>query len=216
MTNGYCDLADGRLYFEDTSAEDGRETLVLNHAAFLDSRMWDAQWDAFAERYRVIRYDMRGYGKSDPVIGPRTRRDDVYRLLAHLGVERAHVLGCSMGGEIGLDIVLERPELVASLIVVNSTPSGFEMQGVPPRYVLEMVEAMQRGDVERASELQMRIWVDGPRREPTQVNAAVRARATEMNRIFVKNNTWMIADVQPGNPLNPPAATRLVQQKHNF
>jgi pimeloyl-ACP methyl ester carboxylesterase len=211
MTKGFCQLGDGQLYFEDKGADSSRETLILNHAAFLDSRMWDAQSEAFAERYRVIRYDMRGFGKSDPVTGPRTRREDVYRLLAHLGVTRAHVLGCSMGGEIALDMALERPEMVASLIVVNSTPSGFELQGPPPRYVLEMIEAMQRGDDERASELQLRIWVDGPHRAPEQVEPSVRARAAEMNRIFVRNKTFPIADMQPHNPLNPPAAKRLDQ-----
>src|SRR6266567_1257955 len=65
---GYVDLDDGKLYYE--MAGDG-DTLVLGHAGFVDSRMWDAQWDAFTQKYRVIRFDMRGYGKSDPAHGPR-------------------------------------------------------------------------------------------------------------------------------------------------
>jgi pimeloyl-ACP methyl ester carboxylesterase len=56
---GYVDLDDGKLYYE--MAGDG-DILVLGHAGFVDSRMWDA----FTQRYRVIRYDMRGFGKSDP------------------------------------------------------------------------------------------------------------------------------------------------------
>jgi 3-oxoadipate enol-lactonase len=56
-TTRYVDLHDGKLYYE--MAGDG-DTLVLGHAGFVDSRMWDAQWDAFTQKYRVIRFDMRG------------------------------------------------------------------------------------------------------------------------------------------------------------
>src|SRR5579859_2980612 len=101
---GYAQLNDGKLYYE--MAGEG-ETLVLGHAGFVDRGMWDAQWEAFAAKYRVIRYDMRGYGKSDPVTGPRTRRDDLRQLLKYLQVERTILLGCSMGGEIMLDFMLE-------------------------------------------------------------------------------------------------------------
>ena len=92
-TTGYVDLDDGELYYE--MADDG-DTLVLGHAGFVDSRMWDAQWDAFTQKYRVIRFDMRGYGKSDSAAGPRTRRNDLFQLLDHLHVERAALLGCSL------------------------------------------------------------------------------------------------------------------------
>jgi pimeloyl-ACP methyl ester carboxylesterase len=209
MTTGYLDLGDGKLYYEVSDGGDQQETLVLSHAAFLDSRMWDDQWDVFAGRYQVIRYDMRGYGKSDPASGPRTRRHDLYRLLQHLNIARAHLLGCSMGGEMVIDLALEHPELAESLIVVNSTPSGFELQGEPPPVLLEMFAAMQQGDIERTSELQLRIWVDGPHRQPDEVDRQVRQRASAMNRLFVANGTWAIADLQPFNPLDPPAARRL-------
>lgn len=207
MANGKFDTGDGQLYFEDTGGR--KPAVVLGHAAFLDSGMWDAQWETLAKHYRVIRYDMLGYGRSDLATGPRCRRRDLHRLLMHIGVTRAHMVGCSMGGEIALDLALEHPELVASLTMINSAPSGFQLQGPPPRYIMEMIEATQRGDVERASELQLRIWVDGPKREPAQVDAGVRTRAEAMNRIFVRNGTWGIADMQPLDPLVPPAAGRL-------
>ncbi len=112
---GYIDLDDGKLYYE--MAGDG-DTLVLGHAAFVDSGMWDAQWDAFTQNYRVIRFDMRGYGKSDPATGPRTRRYDLLRLLEHLHIERAALLGCSLSGEIMIDFVLEHPGMASALMIV--------------------------------------------------------------------------------------------------
>jgi 2-hydroxy-6-oxonona-2,4-dienedioate hydrolase len=206
MTTGYVNLGDGRLYYE----MDGEgETLVLNHAGFVDSRMWDDQWTELTRHFRVIRYDMRGYGKSDLATAPVARRRDLYGLLQQLGVKRAHFIGCSVGGATILDLALAHPDLVASLILVSTAPNGLQLQGPPPRYVMEMMAAMQQGNLARASDLQLRIWVDGPFREPEQVNARVRERAAEMNRIAVQNNTWMVADMQPADPLNPPAAERL-------
>ena len=210
MQTGYVEQADGKLYYE-MAGNENNEVLVLSHAAFLDSGMWDAQWSKFSRHYRVIRYDMRGYGKSDPVTGPRVRRYDLGMLLQHLEVKSAHLLGCSMGGEIVLDLALEQPDLVRSLIIVNGPPSGFEPQGEPPAHLFDMISAMQQGNLELASALQLRIWFDGPRRTPQQVNQAMRQRAAEMNRIFVANNTWAIADMQPLSPLQPPAIERLAE-----
>jgi pimeloyl-ACP methyl ester carboxylesterase len=203
---GYVDLDDGKLYYE--MAGDG-DTLVLGHAGFVDSRMWDAQWDAFTQKYRVIRFDMRGFGKSDPAEGPRTRRYDLAQLLDHLQVERAALLGCSLGGGIMIDFVLEHPEMASALITVSSTPSGFQMQGDPPPHLFEMITALQQGDTARASELQIRLWFDGPYRQPEQLNPGVRQRAAEMNLIPVRMNTWLAADSHPLNPLDPPAIGRL-------
>ena len=203
---GFVNVDNGKLWYEIGGEGD---PLVLIHAGIVDSRMWDDQWDAFTERYRVIRFDQRGFGKSDPAQGPVSRRADLLRLLDELEMERAAFLGISMGGEVAIDVALEHPERVSALIVASATPSGFEMQGEPPRYLLEMMEAAQQGDLERAVDLQVRISVDGPSREPEQVNPSVRQRAAEMNRMPMQHGTSFIADGQPLNPLDPPAATRL-------
>src|SRR5215216_868942 len=164
---GYMDLEDGQIYYE--TAGDGFP-LVVSHAAFLDSRMFDAIWEPLARDFRVIRYDMRGYGRSSPVTGPVSRQADLKKLLKQLGINQVHLVGCSLGGEIAVDLALENADQVASLTLVDATPSGFELQGEPPRYMPEMIEAMERGDVDQASELQIRIWLDGQYREPPQID----------------------------------------------
>jgi pimeloyl-ACP methyl ester carboxylesterase len=203
---GYLAQGDGRLYYEMAGAG---LPLVLGHAGFVDSGMWDPQWDAFAARYRIIRYDQRGYGKSDPAPGSRNRRDDLRQLLAHLQVERAALMGCSLSGTIMLDFALEHPDMVAALVIVSSAPSGYQPEGEPPPDLMAMFPAAQAGDTARVSELQMRLWIDGPTRQPDQVNAEVRQRAREMNRIPVERGTFFVADLQPANPLDPPAIARL-------
>ncbi|HEX2993703.1 MAG TPA: alpha/beta hydrolase [Anaerolineales bacterium] len=208
--NGFFDLEDGRLYYE--LAGDGFP-LVLSHAAFLDSRMFDEIWEPLAKHFCVIRYDMRGYGRSSPVNGPLCRRADLAQLLAYLDVTQAHLVGCSNGGQISLDLALEQPGLVSSLTLVDSTPSGFELQGAPPRYIYEMFDAVQSGSVERGSELQIRIWLDGEYREPEQVDPELRKKALEMNRVSVIPKTFLVADTQPVDPLDPPAVIRLEEVK---
>lgn len=197
---------DGSIFYE--TAGTG-EWVVLSHAGFLDSGMFDAIWARLAERYRVIRYDMRGYGRSSDVTGPVCRREDLRQLLNSLGIERAHFVGCSMGGEIVLDLVLEEPERALSLTLVGSAPGGFEPQGEPPRYLFEMIGAAHEGDFERTRELQIRIWFDGPQREPDEVDPNLRARALEMNHIPVERNTFMRADMANPCPLEPSAIKRL-------
>jgi pimeloyl-ACP methyl ester carboxylesterase len=203
---GYLEIDSGRLYYE--TAGSG-VPVVFSHAGFLDSRMFDEIWEPLARQFRVIRYDMRGFGKSDPVTGPVCRRDDLARLLDHLGIALAHLVGCSMGGEMSLDLALERPDLTRSITLVDSTPSGFDMQGEPPRYLFEMFNTVQNGDVDRGNELQIRIWLDGQFREPDQMGNELRKKALEMNRIPVERKTFLIADAQPARPLTPPAVTRL-------
>ncbi len=82
------------LYYE---LVDEAEPLVLVHAGIADSSMWDAQIEAFAQHYRVIRYDMRGFGKTAMVEEPYSHHEDLRGLLDSLKAGRAHLVGCSMG-----------------------------------------------------------------------------------------------------------------------
>jgi pimeloyl-ACP methyl ester carboxylesterase len=206
-TTGFVEMDGGKRYYE--MAGEG-DTVVFCHAAFLASGQWDSQFEEFARHYRVIRFDMLGYGKSDPATAPLARRDELYQLLQHLGVERAALVGCSMSGTAVLDLAIERPEFVSAFVIVNGDPSGFESdEWVEQRYESEMIEALKAGEVERAVELQIRIWFDGPFREPADVNADARANAAAMNLIAVKNGTLFAIDRQEVNPLSPPAFRRM-------
>jgi pimeloyl-ACP methyl ester carboxylesterase len=201
--SGYVDVTGGKLYYE--MAGEG-ETLVLLHAGFVDSGMWDSQWGEFSQRYQVIRYDMRGAGRSEPSNAPYSPVEDLHALLTHLDIEKAHLLGCSMGGTTVIDFTLTHPKMVSSLIPIAADPSGFEMQGDPPPHLFEMMDAVKSGDMALASDLQIRIWVDGMYRQPEQVDPKVREYAAKMNQNALKNGgSWN----EDPRPLDPPAVTRL-------
>src|SRR5919112_4353346 len=114
---GMAEVNGARIYYE--VAGEG-EPLVLVHAGIADSRMWEGQVAAFAARYRVVRFDLRGFGKTEMVEGPFSHHEDLRGLLDFLGVERTHLVGCSMGGGAVLDFALEYPERVGDLVLVGS------------------------------------------------------------------------------------------------
>ena len=190
------------------------ETVLFVHADFVDGGMWSSVMERLAPRYRVACFDKRGFGRSEPATGPICRRRELEAVARSLGRGPVHLVGCSNGGQSALDLALERPELVRSLTLVNSTPSGFEMRGAPPPELLEMIGAMTRGDVDAASGLQIKIWFDGPARAAADLDEgrlAARAEASRMNRIFVERGTFIAADAAPADPLDPPAIARLAE-----
>lgn len=202
----YMIFGDGKIYYEETG--EGMP-LILTHAGFVDSRMWDDQWEELGKNCRVIRYDMRGFGKSDPLSGPVSRRDELLGLMEYLEIDEAVLVGCSLSGETVLDVALLHPEAVRMMVLVSTVPGGFELQGEPPRYLFQMLESLQQTNIELTSELQIRIWLDGPYREPGELPEELRNRVKEMNRVALSNRTWAVSDSLQVDALNPPAFHRL-------
>ncbi len=97
--------------------------LLLLHAFPLGLFMWEAQAEALAASHRVIRFDARGFGGSDPGQGPLTMEgiaDDGALLLDHLGVAKAVVGGCSMGGYAAFAFVRRHPQRLAGLVLQDT------------------------------------------------------------------------------------------------
>lgn len=110
---------------------EGAPVVVMSNSLGSTMSMWDAQADALAERFRVVRYDTRGHGGSPVPAGPYDiddLADDVVALLDTLGVERAHFVGLSLGGMTGMRLAARNPERVDRLVVLctgaHLTPSS--------------------------------------------------------------------------------------------
>ena len=100
--------------------------VVLVHGFGLDLRMWDPQAEFLARRYRVIRYDCRGFGASgpfDPAVG-YTHAGDMLALLDHLGVGRAALAGLSFGGRVVLQTALAAPGRVSGVALLDAVLDG--------------------------------------------------------------------------------------------
>jgi pimeloyl-ACP methyl ester carboxylesterase len=208
--SGCAEIDGARLYFE-MQGEGPR--LVLVHAGIADRRMWDDQFSVLSREYRVLRYDMRGFGKSPMTPGPFSRRGDLFRLLQSLGFARTHVLGCSTGGMAAIDFALEHPAMAASLILVSPAVGGYAYAGPPTAKVRELISALRSRELDRAAELQVEIWVDGPKRGPERVDTRVRDLVREMSRDALSAQSDFLSETGfvAETPLAPPAIGRLDQ-----
>ena len=178
--SGFVNIDGAQIYYETA----GRGTpFVMIHAGVADSRQWNNEFAFFAQNYQVLRYDMRGYGKSEPVDGEFSHMSDLVSILDALEIqEPLVVMGCSMGGGLAMDFALTHPSKVKALIMVGSGPSGLKLD-VPtlPKFT-EVEKAFEAGDLDQVAELETQIWFDGSGRSPQQVNQAMRSLAYEMNR----------------------------------
>jgi pimeloyl-ACP methyl ester carboxylesterase len=163
--------------------DEGRGSpVVLLHAGIADRTMWDDAAPMLAESYRVVRPDLRGYGETPLPDGPFVYAADVAGLLEALGIQRAHVVGVSMGGHVALDLALAHPELVDRLVLVGSGIDGWEHDTTLTAAWAEEEEAWERGDLDDVAWINVRTWLDGPTRSEDDVPQALRRRVFEMQR----------------------------------
>jgi pimeloyl-ACP methyl ester carboxylesterase len=201
----FAELPDGaRLNFE--IAGDG-PVVTLIHPGLWDMRTWDREFGMLAESgYRVLRYDVRGYGKSsrpEPGAGYSHVRDLAVLLEANDVVSTA-LIGCSMGGGIELDHALVHPEQVWALVLVASPVGGFQENEEEEEWWAQRAApieaAIEAGDLERAQELRLGIWAPlGTEDE----------RGARIREIAFDNLHEITMDESGEERLDPPAAHRL-------
>jgi len=125
----YYDSGNVRIYFETAGKS---VPLVMLHGFSLDRRMWRRQVEYFAGEYMVIMPDARGHGLSDAPPTDYAREDrvrDLKNLIEHLGINRFHLLGFSMGGGDALAYAIDHPEKLFSLTLAGTAAAGWK----PPK-----------------------------------------------------------------------------------
>lgn len=118
----FVEVPGGRLWYE--SRGEG-PALVLLHDGLVSSATWDDQMPAFSRLYRTIRYDRRGYGKSESNREPYSHLDDLATFLDALKIDRAVLVGCDNGARLALDYALAHPDRVSALVLSGPVVSGF-------------------------------------------------------------------------------------------
>ncbi|HVH15152.1 MAG TPA: alpha/beta hydrolase [Candidatus Angelobacter sp.] len=201
METAYADVDGGRLYYE-TSGEG--PCLVLIHAGFLDSRMWDGQFRLYSKIYKVIRYDVRGFGRSDIAKTKFSDHQDLHELLKHLGVGKAALLGVSNGGRIALDFAVEYPDIVDRLILVSPGVGGYKVTDPEEQRLWDEFDKQMKpqedydreGRVAEAVEMDVNAWASAQ----TPANRE-RIREIAMNNFHVHvENPWKL-QVRPQPPV---------------
>jgi pimeloyl-ACP methyl ester carboxylesterase len=202
--------------------------IVFSHAALADRRMWDHQFHHLAENHRVVRYDWRGYGGSADAEGTYSHAEDLLGLLNALGIDRALLVGCSMGGGHCVDVALAAPDRVSGLVLFCAGLNGHTWPEPMRRYVeehvrpavpAERIAAYRRGepvrddDARAMAEAHGRFLIAGPRRDPSTMNPQTYARAIDMaTAVFRREWSGPPSQEKPAGPptLADVAATTLV------
>lgn len=164
--------------------------VVFLHGGALDRREWDDQM-VLADRFRVIRVDARGHGLSETPMTPFRQCDDIAELLGRLGIEKAALVGLSMGAGAATDTTLEYPHLVSHLIVCGAGTN--EPTFVDPWMLdiqAQMADAEARRDASAWINLSLKQGVIGPYRD--KADKSVEDRCREMITDTVTNH------VKPG------------------
>jgi pimeloyl-ACP methyl ester carboxylesterase len=179
--------------------------VVLLHGGFMDRRSWDRVVPELSKSYRVVRYDIRPFGESTAPKEPYFVPDDLLRLLNHLKIDRAHLVGHSFGGGVALDFALAHPTRVATLTLVAAPPGGFAAPAEEARAVGAIFAAAKQGD-----EAVLRAWLGHPmwsvsRTRPEVLNAIEASTRRSLHAFALTSAPYV--------PMKPAAIDRLAEVK---
>lgn len=186
----WVDVPGARLW---VAADGDGPPIVLLHAGIVDARVWEPFVPLLArERYRVVWFDARGYGRSATDDVEFRRVDDLLAVLDALGIRRAALVGNSLGGITALDLAVFHPDRVAALILLGAGIGGHEVamserdQAVEQRYI----EVDATGDLEALTDFELALWgagVEQPvERLPTELRASLRPMIRAANEDHVR------------------------------
>src|SRR6185312_10891304 len=158
MTSTMVTVDDGTVWAED-SGGDG-PPLVLLHPGVGASRIWDPVLAALTAKYRVLRYETRGFGESPAPSVEFSLLRDLEAVLGHYGVQRAAFVGCSQGGASSLGLALAHPERVSALVLLCPGIPGFPYpdEDEDDELDADYERARAAGDVDALADVMQRIW----------------------------------------------------------
>jgi len=201
LVTGFAAIEGRRVYYE---VKGQGRAIVLIHGFSLDTRMWDPQFNVFAQSHRVVRYDISGYGQSTIPDTLISSSNELATLLKALGIEKATIIGMSMGGSVAINFTLEHPELVEALITVGSTLGGYSMREPRASRTQRVFSLARDSGLAIAKEA----WLHDPFLTPVVDTSAIRATIrriiTDWSGIQLTNPA-MVRFL----PTNPLAITRL-------
>jgi 3-oxoadipate enol-lactonase len=189
----------GEIYYEVAGSG---PAVVLVHGGFGDSRMWNAQFNELARDFRVVRYDHRGFGRSTPPDSAYSPVRDLVTLLDHLDIDRAHLIGNSVGGGFVLDFALLQPQRTNKVVVVASGANGFPYTREDFASVVAVFNVAQSEGADRAAAM----WMEHPMIALSSKNPRTQTLVGQMVR---DNKNIFALKAWPEESMTPPAYQRL-------
>ena len=205
--SGSAEVSGGRLYYERNGEG---SPLIWIHAAIADHRMWNREFVEYAREHTVVRYDVRGLGRSTAAIAPYSDVDDLLAILAKLGIPRATLIGSSNGGRIAIDFAITHPDRVSRLVLVAPGVGGLQLSGDPEEKAAFQEEDNRMAPIQAAYKAgDRKAALDGMR---TFWCAAQAGPSLDLVNEMLRDNldeVFTDASASHSTRLDPPAATRL-------
>jgi pimeloyl-ACP methyl ester carboxylesterase len=203
VQTGFAPVHNGRLYYEMSGSGDA---VVFVHGNLGDRRHWDLQFEAFAKRFKTVRYDVRGFGRSSlpKEAEPYSHYKDLEVLLDDLGIKGAHLVGWSMGSGIVVDFAMALPERTRSLVTVGPWVFGYSSPAT--QEIFDGMRQVQAALAAGGPTAGVEAWMSSPFFHKTIVDPAAgkRFRAIADDYTF-----WHFAHADPQGTLQSNAAGRV-------
>jgi len=145
----------GRLWYDEAGSG---PPLLLLHGGLGDSGLWEPVVPFLAEHVRVIRSDLRFFGRSTGPAAPWSWHDDVIGILDELGLERVALAGLSLGGRIALELALDSPERIGALVLVAPGLSGHDAAPYSAEQEARYDAAEAEGDLDKMMDVDFEVW----------------------------------------------------------
>jgi pimeloyl-ACP methyl ester carboxylesterase len=211
INTGFVKLPDGGHLYYETHGSPQRDPLVLVHGGNMDHRVWNSQVGEFSEKYRVITYDVRGFGQSSAKDKPHQAHRDLLHLLNAIGITQPiHLAGLSLGGRIAIDFALCYPDRVRGLVLLAPGLSGWKWD-TTVEWIQRLIAMRKIPDRERARMAVVEAWLASPGMIPAmmqdRLKDVIRKWTTENAMNELSDLIW--AGDDPDVMLSPPAIDRL-------
>ncbi len=204
IESGYAEVNETRLYYEIAGEGD---TVILIHGFSLDVRQWNDQFEFLANQYRVLRYDMRGFGKSmTPTGKPYTHTDDLKALLEYLNIQQAHVLGHSFGGRVAISFAILYPEMTLSLIGADPALEGYDPNNQSSKMLFEELNRVWSVGNDAGVEAARELWLQF---SPFDASMKIPTVARRIKKMIEDYSGWHWVNDDTYQPISPPAAEQL-------
>jgi pimeloyl-ACP methyl ester carboxylesterase len=191
----------GRLWYE---VKGQGSPIVFLHDGLVSSAGWDEPFDVLAVYFRVIRYDRRGFGRSEAPKGPYSDVDDLQAILETLRIGRATLMGCSNGSRLAVDYTLAHPDRVEALVLVGPVVSGLPYSEHFLRRGMVNYRPMFQ---EKSREKLIEAWVQDPYLTDSRDTDARK----RLRKLLTKNPGPLTATFPESRPPERPAVGRLAE-----
>jgi 3-oxoadipate enol-lactonase len=189
--SGYINIGNDKIFYEAAGQGDA---LIFLHDGLVHREIWENQFPYFSQKYRVIRYDRRGYGNSSAATESYSVVEDLNKLYTHLEIDKACLIAMSSGGRLAIDFTLQFPEKVSSLILVGAVVGGFPYT----QHFRDRGGHLPSG-LKTPEERRLYYATDDPY-EIFKENKAAKERVTELVKKFPQKGNGYPSRLPPGGP----------------